>query len=279
MDSFNYEVCSCFNNNHEHKNLCLNLNDLGQFLYKELGLQKFIDGKLSTMGQIEDLNHKYQKPLKLLFETGKFKNIEWDGLNNYYLKSLSKVNTLYDEDGGWSYVNKLNTNYSDLAELLTELFIRGGVVNKLSSKNIIGLKKYLLTIKDRLPSVLDKYFELNEYKIFVRNTKRMSEVGENSEEIVKKVLEEFGMKTLYQGGHGDHIDMLFGSDLIVEYKGKPRLIQIKTTEKQLTDSLCEKRYRNIDYFASPTNFGVLIKHSSGRSLKLRKNGTTINDTN
>ena len=203
------------------------------------------------MGQVEDLNDKYQEPLKLLYNTGRFKEIEKRG-DKFYLPKLSDRNTLYDEGGEWSYVNKLNTNYADLAELLTELFIRGNVAGKLSSKNQLGLKRYLMSIKDQLLAVLDKYFKLDDYKEFVRNTKVLSDRGEKAEEDVKKVLEKFGMKTLYSGGHGDFIDMIFGTDLIMEYKGKIYLVQVKNTEDQASKSSTYSKYKRLDYFATPT---------------------------
>lgn len=272
-----YERCSHFDNNDQHKKLCYNLYILGSFLYRDLGLKNIIDQKRELMGQVEDLNDNYQKPLEILYNTGKFKEIKKEG-GKYYLPKLSSITTLYDEGGRWSYVNKLNTNYADLAELLTELFIRGGVANKLSNKNKLGLKTYLNSIKDKLIGVLDKYFKLDDYREFVRNTKVLSDRGEKAEEDVKKVLEKFGMKTLYSGGHGDFIDMIFGTDLIMDYKGKTYLIQVKNTEDQMLKSSEYDRYKRLDYFATPTNFGIIIKNKEGKITKLNKEGQVINDT-
>jgi len=271
-----YERCSHFENNPQHRKLCYELYTLGSFLYRDLGLKDIIDQKRELMGQVEDLNDKYQEPLEILYNTGKFKEIKKEG-NKYYLPILGDRVTVYDEKGEWSYVNKLNTNYADLAELLTELFIRGGVANKLSNKNKLGLKTYLNSIKDKLINVLDKYFHLDEYKEFVRNTKVLSNRGEKAEEDVKKVLEEFGMKTLYAGGHGDFIDMIFGVDLIMDYKGKTYLIQVKNTEDQALKSSGYERYNKLDYFTAPTNFGIIIKNKDGRITKLDNDGQVINE--
>jgi hypothetical protein len=276
-DSGEYERCSHFENNPQHRKLCYELYTLGTFLYRDLGLKTIIDQKRKLMGQVEDLNDKYQEPLQILYNTGKFNEIQ-KIKGKYYLPRLSNITTLYDDSGEWSYVNKLNTNYADLAELLTELFIRGGVANKLSNKNKLGLKTYLSSIKDKLINVLDKYFQLDEYKEFVRNTKVLSNRGEKAEEDVKKVLENFGMKTLYAGGHGDFIDMIFGIDLIMDYKGKTYLIQVKNTEDQAKKSLGYPRYKRLDYFMAPTNFGVTIINRGNEITKLDKEGQVINDT-
>jgi hypothetical protein len=272
-----YERCSHFDNNPQHKKLCYELYKLGSFLYRDLGLKDVINQKRKLMGQVEDLNEKYQEPLEILYKTGKFKEIKKEN-NKYHLSKLSNAVTLYDELGQWSYVNKLNTNYADLAELLTELFIRGGVVGKLSNKTNLGLKQYLNSIKNKLINVLDKYFKLDEYRDFVRNTKVLSNRGDKAEEDVKKVLEKFGMKTLYSGGHGDFIDMIFGTDLIMDYNGKTYLIQIKNTEDQSLKSSTHPKYKRLDYFAAPTNFGITIINKSGKIIKLNKEGQVINDT-
>ena len=272
-----YERCSHFEGNPKHKELCFNLYTLGTFLYKDLGLKNIINQKIKLMGEVKNLNEKYQEPLELVYNTGRFGDIRKED-GKYHTNKLVDVSTLYDEDGVWHYVNKLNTNYADLAELLTELFIRGGMADKLSNKNRLGLKKYLSSIKDKLINVLDKYISLDEYKSFIRNTLYLSQKGEQAEDDVKKVLESFGMKTLYTGGHGDFIDMLYGIDLIMDYKGKTYLIQVKNTEDQALKSAEYTRYKKLDYFTAPTNFGIIIKNKDGRITKLNNEGEVINDS-
>jgi hypothetical protein len=156
-----YEKCSYYKNEPKYENLCLQLNGLGKFLYDDLGLKSIINKKIELMGQVRDLNDLYQEPLELLYKTGKFNQIKKQG-GKFYLHRLSDRTTVYDETGEWSFVNKLNTNYTDLAELLTELFIRGNVADKLTNKNSLGLKNYLISIKDKLLRVLDKYFKLDD---------------------------------------------------------------------------------------------------------------------
>jgi len=271
-----YERCSHFKSNEPHRKLCYELYTLGTFLYDDLGLKDIINEKIGLMGEVKDLNDKYQEPLELLYNTGKYGDINFEN-GKYYTKRLVDVNTLYDEDGLWHYINKLNTNYADLAELLTELFIRGGVADKLVNKNKLGLKKYLESIKGKLIGVLDRYFSLDEYKEFIRNSKHLSKKGEQAEDDVKKVLEKVGMETLYEGGHGDFIDMLYGIDLIMNYKGKTHLIQVKNTEGQALKSAEYSKYRKLDYFMAPTSIGITIKNKHGRITKLNKEGETLDD--
>jgi hypothetical protein len=188
---------------------------------------------------------------------------------------MKTVNRVLDKDGKYDYINKLNTNYSDLAELLTELFIRGGMVQKLNTKNVIGLKKYLSSIKDKLERVLDKYIKIGEYNSFVRNTKYRSGVGEKAENEVKNILEKSGMVELYQGGDGDFIDMVFGIDLIMDDNGKTVIIQVKSKENQAKSDLSKRQYKKVDFLVAPTDYGIIMFDHKGGEIRIDKNGNKI----
>ena len=71
-----YERCSHFKGNEPHRKLCYELYTLGSFLYKDLGLKDIINQKIKLMGEVKDLNDKYQNPLMLLYKTGKFNDIK-----------------------------------------------------------------------------------------------------------------------------------------------------------------------------------------------------------
>jgi hypothetical protein len=271
-----YKLCSHYDNSPQNKKLCIRLNNLGQFLYKDLGLRNIIDEKLKLLGVTADLNQKYQKPLQILYNTGRFNQIKYEN-GVYTLDRLKNTSLVYDQVGEWDFMNKLNTNYSDLAELLTELFIRGGITEKLYNKSEMELKTYLLSIKDKLGGVLNKYFKIDEYKDFVRNTKENTKKGEKAEDDVRDILQKFGMKLLYQGGNGDHIDMIFGADLIMNYKGKTYLIQVKNKENQMIQSSKDSKYRNVDYFASPTKLGIAIKGKGENITNIDFDGKVINE--
>jgi hypothetical protein len=193
----------------------------------------------------------------------------------YEYETMKSVSRVYDDSGKWDYINKLNTNYSDLAELLTELFIRGNMVDKLKNKNTLGLMEYLKSIKDKLERVIDKYIKLDEFKSFVRNTKYLSKVGEKAENDVKNILEKAQINTIYQGGDGDFIDMIFGVDLIVNSGGEDFTIQVKSNENQSIQSRKLKKYEKIDFIASPTDYGIIMFDVDGNELKFDKNGDEI----
>ena len=277
VDETKYDRCSYYESNSKHKNVCMDLASMGSFLHKDLGLKDIINSKTALMGEIKDLNQEYQEPLSILYNKPQFKEIQKIS-DEYYVEHLRDKVVLFDEYGQWHHVNKLNTNYSDLAELLTELFIRSGDIKNMVNKNSLGLKKYLLSQKENLRSLMDEHFQLEEYKEFVRNTKTLSERGQRAENEVKLILEKVGFKTLYQGGHGDFIDMIFGIDLIMDYNGEIVTIQVKNSESQAFKASEQYNYRRLDYFASPTNFGVIIKNREGEITEIDRDGTITNET-
>ena len=274
-DDTDYVPCSHFTNTNENE-LCKKLDNLRSWLYSDsgLGMKNIINAKLSILAELANFNEEYQEPLKLLYQTGKYTTIK--NTNGKFIdKRMENKFIVYGDDGKWHHVNKLNTNYRDLAELLTELLNRGGVVEELNNESAIGLQKYLLSIKGKLSRVLDKYFDVDDYKEFIRNTKNTSSKGEKAENYVKGVIEKFGMTILYQGGNGDFVDMLYGIDLIVSYKGKVYTIQIKNSNKEITKSIGEYRYKNIDYFSSPHNIGIVIYNKDENSFIIDRNGELV----
>ena len=274
-DDTDYVPCSHFTNTNENE-LCKKLDNLRSWLYSDsgLGMKNIINAKLSILAELANFNEEYQEPLKLLYQTGKYTTIK--NTNGKFIdKRMENKFIVYGDDGKWHHVNKLNTNYRDLAELLTELLNRGGMVEELNNESAIGLQKYLLSIKGKLSRTLDKYFDVDDYKEFIRNTKNTSSKGEKAENYVKGVIEKFGMTILYQGGNGDFVDMLYGIDLIVSYKGKVYTIQIKNSNKEITKSIGEYRYKNIDYFSSPHNIGIVIYNKDENSFIIDRNGELV----
>jgi|694.fasta_scaffold45116_3 uncharacterized protein (DUF1330 family) len=276
-----YKPCSHFTDKDENE-LCHKIGSLKTFLYDDsgLGLKNIINSKLNQMMELKDVNQKYQGPLKLLYDTKKYNQsggydyISEDG-GYYENKVLKSVNRVFDSKGKFDYINKLNTNYADLAELLTELLKRGNMVQKLNTKDVLGVKNYLSSIKDKLEKVLDKYIDISEYRSFVRNTTFRSQIGEQAENDVRDILEKHGMKTLYQGGDGDFIDMLFGTDLIMSDGGKTTTIQVKTKENQAKSDLSSWKYKKVDFLVAPTDNGIIMFDHKGGKTKIDKDGNLI----
>lgn len=216
------------------------------FLDSGLGLRRIIDDLLeplkTSIGDDDIL--KFSEGAKLLKDAGKIN--EWR--YNKFLEELpSKVRV--HVDGKWHPVNKLNTNYSDLAELITDLLFQSKNKGRPAATEIIDtisntndeseIKKVLLKYKKNLRLLFDTYLNSSEDLLnYTENIKKSSSKGESIEEEVSNSLEKLGYKVLYRGGDGDFIDMMFSTDLIVQTpRGDIKTIQVKTSEWQVKSFL------------------------------------------
>ena len=161
------------------------------------------------------------------------------------------------KDGEWHHVNKLNTNYSDLAELLTcylydtkreELNTIIDLFDKQSPRQVVSYIKPML-------DGFEDYFSLDELMTFTRNTIKNTEVGEMAEDMVVDLLKSNGLSIDYVGGNGDFLDMKFGVDIITDMK----LVQVKASVNSV------KRIRKeIDWVAVANQYqGVGIYNKQG----------------
>jgi len=207
-----------------------------------------------------------------LYETGKFKDITKEG-DTYKSTKLLNCGLIKDDKGNWDFVNKLNTNWSDLSELLTTLLIKGGKISELIKMNNIEVKKYLEQLrynneeskknpkKSILYKLFKKYFpDPEEYKDFTYNTRINTAKGDGAELLAIQLLETQGFKLIHQGGDGDFIDMKYGVDLIVELNGEIFLVQVKNKSFAAKQSMGYKNYRYIDLFVgiSPDDNGIML---------------------
>jgi len=266
-----YKLCGRFTKENENQ-LCKNLNSLKNFLVKDLGLREVIDNALDAIREINNLNDQYQEPMGILYNTGKYNDMIKVVDGKYFNERLVNAGIVRNSEGEYDYVNKLNTNYSDLAELLTDLFAKGNQVDKLVNKNDLGLKTYLKSIKGSLTKLIEKYYEVDELRDFVNNTIHLTNVGDEAEQKASDILERVGFKKLYQGGNGDFIDMLFGVDLIMEYKGKVKTCQVKSSEMALDSAMKKWYYNKIDYFIAPTKQGIVVKQLNGKTTYINYDG-------
>ena len=62
---------------------------------------------------------------------------------------------------------------------------------------------------------------------YTRMSKYYTGKGDAVEDIIQKIMENNGWKTIHRGGNGDPIDTLLGIDLIVEKSGSYKFIQSK----------------------------------------------------
>lgn len=243
-----------------------------------MGFKKEINRILSKFTKETDVNYKYQVPLKMLYDMGIGDIKKQDDL--YILDKLKKSRLVYDDDGNWLPINKLNTNYYALSELIVSVLEK---TNKLEGFYNFINKKTDEEIKDFLKKhnkfffnrVIEDYKIVPDFDSVLGSIKITSEKGAKSEKYVGSVLERAGFTTKYQGGDGDLIDMIFGIDLFSEKKGKMYLIQIKTNPKHI--DIKDPKYKYITLFANPTkDGGVRIVERSGKEHFLDKNGKLIN---
>jgi hypothetical protein len=268
-----YQGCSHFQDSNANQ-LCKKISGLRAWLHRDLGMRKVIDDMLKDLKVVQDMTEKYQEPLKILHNTGKYPEIK-EVNGTYTHKRLVDAGLVLNDEGEYDYVNKLNTNYSDLAELITELLVKGGKVEALVNKNELGIKKYLENIKPVLFRLVSKYFKPEDLKTFVRNTVGLTQMGDEAEDYAGEVLERYGMNQLYQGGNGDFIDMMFGADLIMNFEGRTITCQVKSSERQAVNASKSNQYKKIDYFISPQNgmgSGIVIYNREGKSFRMDNNG-------
>ena len=261
------------------------LNKLGEWIWdsKGLGMEKTIDDILdprkTEIGQLEIDNNI--KGAKILLDNGKISQSSY----NYFVRYISSKKLVYDENGDWMQVNKLNSNYSDLSKLLTDFLFDSASQGGLSSKQILNLikntsnpeeiKDMLISHKNRLLSKIKEKYSGSPEKLFdyVDNSIKNSEYGEMVE---NNVVERFSSKPyfdqlLYQGGNGNFVDMIFSVDLIVKFKnGAVYTIQVKSNEGQVKKFISNtKKNKAVDLVVWPGDGGTF------KVKKVKDPGKTI----
>jgi hypothetical protein len=226
------------------KDVLSKLNNLKYWLYDSngLGLQKIIEDNLSDIksGISQEDMEKYTRGVDLLRDNGKIS----DRVRENFINNLSSRKLVY-VDGKWHPVNKLNTNYSDIAELLTDLLFESLDDNQYEfPKEIIEfivntndeskIKDILSKYKQDIPNLFESYLKTPEKLLtYTKNIIRNSDYGAKMEDDVLDKLKGMGYTEEYKGGDGDFIDMIFSTDLIVKTpKGEIKTIQVKSTESQ-----------------------------------------------
>ena len=248
-------------------------------LGKSLLLKTKYDKKLIKKKLINKLSELLDQEEKS--SCGLLKNLSIDELTEILLKYAGLVK---DENGKWCHINKLNTNYSALSDMIIYLLrcmldSKNSVDSKLASVVIKLIMmndttNALLRLKSRLRELIVTYIGITkfDYFKFEPKIKKTSDYGNNSENQAS-LLSELTIGTIvYQGGEGDFIDMIFGCDLIVLTKqNEYKTIQVKTynvdgvsnvhiNDKSLRIWVNDKcySYNNIDILTVVMNAGSTI---------------------
>lgn len=251
-----YKTCERFAGSPQKMLVCKKISSLKGWLHNDsgLGLKRIINAKIEKLeSEIPDqYKEQFEKGANLLRSIGKITDEE---LENFMTNKVNNNKLVYF-DGVWQPVNKLNTNYADLAELLTDMIYRGGQKAKPTIQHVISNpEEGLLKIKPYLVRLFNEYFknseELNDY---TKNIKRTSAVGEEAENKVKGVLEKLGFKSEYEGGNGDLIDMVFGTDLIMSSpEHGTKTIQVKNNEYSWNK---KDKYKYVDWVIIANPFTI-----------------------
>ena len=242
-----YQECSRFFGDKEKLQVCKRIASLKSWLHKDdgLGMKAIINDKLTDLKTDvpDNLKEKFINAANLLQKLGKITERQ---KNNFINNRVIGAKLIY-VDGEWQPANKLNTNYSDLAELITDLLYRGGDnARPFIDGIIVDPKSGLLSLKKYLPRLVGRYFEDSKELLgYTKNIQRSSNIGEVAENEVKSKLEEMGFVSEYTGGNGDLIDMVFGTDLIMSRDDVgTKTIQVKNSEWAWDRN---EDYNNVDW--------------------------------
>lgn len=261
------------------------INSLKSWLSRSngLGLQSVVGDILESIktNVSDEEIQKYTEGADLLRSTGKIS----DSAYNKFIEDLPNKNLVYI-DGKWHPVNKLNTNYSDLAKLLTDLLYKSknngrpaateiiNVINSTDDENEI--KKVFLKYKPNMGGLFSQYIKSPEELLgYTDNIRKNSEWGERIEnEVANKMLSIPGYELLYQGGDGDFVDMVFSTDLIFKSpRNEVKTIQVKSSEAQaraFIKDVSEGRHKAVDILIYPVRdeFKIYsVKDGETKSIK------------
>jgi hypothetical protein len=246
------------------------LNSLGSWLEDEKGLnlKKVIGDILSGITfniQQKDIEDNI-KGANTLESYNKISEYQY----KFFVKYIYNRKLVYvddegnlDPNGKWHYVNKLNTNYSDLADLLSTYLEKAKNLGSRASIQIYDtisnttdtetMKKVLLKYKgDFKEQLFEKYLESKtDLMNFTKYSTKFSKYGDQMETDVSKAFENKGYKLLYRGGNGNFIDMIFSVDLIMGRAKEAKTIQVKSSESDAKKFESKKNKEAVDYLVYP----------------------------
>ncbi|MFW6225641.1 MAG: hypothetical protein ACOC3V_01615 [bacterium] len=264
----------------------------------EFGINKLLEASVSEEFISEKLLTSLSKIMADENNTSRYKEKEKLKKEKLSLPELVKKYTdsvflVKDEKSEWHHLNKLNTNYIALSELLTNIIFRAIVekndVNikgtniqefgkevystfmspKKNEEKIKKIKKVLLKYKVFIGNLIHVYYgshrDKSVFDQYVKIIKNTSRKGEEVELETIKYLKDIGFEIKYYGGDGDFVDMVFGVDLIAYRKDMGyKTIQVKSykpTNKEISDY-------DVDWIAYKTNVIEIIDKNTLKQIIL-----------
>jgi len=235
------------------------------------------------------------EPFKLGLSQGSNQyDYEKNALKKYFNYSEDKINDLldikmiYDDEGNWSPINKLNTNYSDLAIFITDVLQRKHCLCEVYRDLNNGDKSILNRLINAIEQNPTKMFETflkGKYDLYITNNRRNTILGDQSEQYTIEKMTEFGYDLVYQASEGSPIDTKLGVDLIFEKDGEIFRVQVKTVGsiKEVDETPCDKSnkdlnkqrggfyiYKRNKIYVKSQNVDLLVFVSGKNFLCLRK---------
>jgi hypothetical protein len=235
--------------------ICKLISNQGPYLYKSdgLGFQSKIQDVLDKLSTKIDYNPKKQDILKILYDSGKYHN-SYRAItlsNGYYKTDKLIVNQVLDSDGNYDPVNKLNTNWSDIAELIYDILELNGNADDLLKIRYSDIKSYLKNYFDKID--VEPILNTIDIRKYIQNNRVKSIIGEEAENFVRDCFIMKGMNCIFQGGDGDPIDMVYGIDLILHSPKKDKyfFVQVKSDPVAALNACNNWRYSTLDFYCSP----------------------------
>jgi hypothetical protein len=201
-------------------------------------------------------------------------------IDEFIKTRLPELAFIYDMEHGtkWSPINKLDTNYSDAALLITDIIYKSQsfnadeVLSELKDNNTSKLNSVLNTIQKYGDLIYDKF--LKNPTMYTQNSVFNSMQGEQIEDFVVNEMKNKGWNLIHKGEGGDPIDVLLGIDIIMEKGGEIVTIQCKKVWNiqyepttlmnpnegayRLTGQPYVSKQRNLDFVGYGTDSGEVI---------------------
>lgn len=148
------------------------------------------------------------------------------------IKDIMKIKMVYDNDNNWTPINKLNTNYSDLSVLVTDILVgEEECICKLVEDFKKGGLSFLFSLANKINKDPEKYYRKyvkGNFEKYVENNRRNTRLGDESELFAISEMEKLGYNLIYITSEGSPIDTKIGVDAIMEKDGEIYKIQVKT---------------------------------------------------
>lgn len=193
------------------------------------------------------------------------------GISDYEIARILHIKFVYDDDGNWDPINKLNANQSDISVFVLDVmkhknFDLFRITEEIKNKNHISLKLLSMDMNDNSVQYYQDFLLPNKKK-YTKNIVTNTISGDNSEKVVLEFLKNNGYEIIYHASEGSPIDTKLGIDIIAKNKdGLIEKIQVKTVwtinekEKSPSEEMGQKfTHKLISGGYSVSSFGTYIR--------------------